>query len=509
MSLCHGSALAEIGGTDCESIDTIDSLGLDDATISHLRVCKEVHNFNRVEVLLHLIQSLITKGLDDATLKIPPPILSRVYQTLSRGFVNLLNAKKIADTRFPFPYAQLIAILLLTHVILTPVMISNLLENKIWGFIFTFVPVFGTAWLNFVGVELENPFGNDENDLPLEHFQSEMNTCLLMLLADNADLIASISDQRCILDFDMLSKSMKGDGNVDMDQRLSHFDPQEPPELKAEIQMKNAKARWGTPNGRTTDELLGSTKSNMSKWNSSATVMSQLPQVAEHPSLPAKFGAQGTLTSEGFLEMRSVSSKWGPMPSTPSEDSPRAMSNHVKKASEVPEARGPLIEAAQSTTSTKSKQQQPDPRKEASLLAESMDKFNATLERWTRTVEAQVLELSVNFTDLKKAGKEFPGSTPWMPPGNNASHWRVAEVPDLGSLRQQKWTKVPPGGQTGSEDAPQAEAEAGPAYEAPRAPLPWIVQREVWEPLSSFVNINGAEDSPAAGRGGVAMTAGW
>ena len=52
----------------------------------------------------HLIFTLF-----DGVLAIPPPILSRVYQTLSRGFVNLLNAKKIADTRFPFPYAQTIA----------------------------------------------------------------------------------------------------------------------------------------------------------------------------------------------------------------------------------------------------------------------------------------------------------------------------------------------------------------------------------------------------------------
>ena len=31
------------------------------------------------------------EALDDGVLKIPPPILSRVYQTISRGFVNLLN----------------------------------------------------------------------------------------------------------------------------------------------------------------------------------------------------------------------------------------------------------------------------------------------------------------------------------------------------------------------------------------------------------------------------------
>merc|ERR1719478_777349 len=127
MSLCHGSALEEIAGSDAEECETIDSFGLDNQTLTHLKACKEEYHFNRVEVLLHLIQSLITKALDDGVLKIPPPILSRVYQTLSRGFVNLLNAKKIADTRFPFPYAQLIAILLFLHVLLTPMMISCLI----------------------------------------------------------------------------------------------------------------------------------------------------------------------------------------------------------------------------------------------------------------------------------------------------------------------------------------------------------------------------------------------
>merc|ERR1719395_261348 len=104
----------------------IDPLGLDNATLKHLKLCKELHDFNRVEVILHLTQSIITKALDDGILKIPPPILSRVYQTLSRGFVNLLNAKKIADTRFPYPYAQLIAILLWMHILMTPLMISCL-----------------------------------------------------------------------------------------------------------------------------------------------------------------------------------------------------------------------------------------------------------------------------------------------------------------------------------------------------------------------------------------------
>merc|ERR1740117_950566 len=120
MSLCHGSALEEIAGLDRGGLCAIDTLGLDDDTLQHLNECNEVHHFNRVEVLLHLQQSLIVKSLDEGILKIAPPILSRVFQTLSRGFVNLLNCKKISDTRFPFPLAQLISILLFLELVLTP-----------------------------------------------------------------------------------------------------------------------------------------------------------------------------------------------------------------------------------------------------------------------------------------------------------------------------------------------------------------------------------------------------
>lgn len=38
-----------------------------------------------------LVSTPAAQALDDGVLKIPPPILSRVYQTISRGFVNLLN----------------------------------------------------------------------------------------------------------------------------------------------------------------------------------------------------------------------------------------------------------------------------------------------------------------------------------------------------------------------------------------------------------------------------------
>lgn len=201
MSLCHGSALEEIAETD--QLRSLDVFGIDHGTLRHLKECKRMYGFNRVECLLHLFQVLIMKSLEDGVLPIAPPILSRVYQTLSRGFVNQLNARKIADTRFPFPYAQLIATLLLLVMILTPLMLASLIHNTVFACLFSFLPVFGMFSINFIAAQLENPFGSDDNDLPLEHFQTEMNSSLLMLLHDNADHVSRPS-MRCVMDFDYL-----------------------------------------------------------------------------------------------------------------------------------------------------------------------------------------------------------------------------------------------------------------------------------------------------------------
>merc|ERR1712110_1095081 len=110
-----------------------DLKGLDVATLKYLTLCRQELKFNRVEVILHMIQILVIYNTETGVLRVPPPILSRVYQTLSRGFVNLLNAKKITDTQFPFPYAQLIAICLTMLAVLTPMVMSAVIQHKFWS----------------------------------------------------------------------------------------------------------------------------------------------------------------------------------------------------------------------------------------------------------------------------------------------------------------------------------------------------------------------------------------
>ena len=51
--------------------------------------------------------------------------------------------KKITDTKFPYPFAQIIAIFLLLHLILTPALITASVPHKVYAPLITFITVFG------------------------------------------------------------------------------------------------------------------------------------------------------------------------------------------------------------------------------------------------------------------------------------------------------------------------------------------------------------------------------
>ena len=102
------------------------------------------------------------------------------------------------------------------NIFLTPVLVSSIFSQPVLCVTFSFIPIFGMSCLNFIGVELENPFGQDANDLPLDHFQDEMNNChglsaqrlrrksagLLMLLHNSADILPDVDSTRCMTDVD-------------------------------------------------------------------------------------------------------------------------------------------------------------------------------------------------------------------------------------------------------------------------------------------------------------------
>merc|ERR1712232_505834 len=106
----------------------------------------------------------------------------------------------------------MVGILLIVFNVLTPVMMSAVLEGrKFWAFAFTLIAVWALWSLNAIAKQLEMPFGDDPNDLPLSTFHDHMNTSLLMLIREETDLVPSIDDATCHFEFKAMKARITGD----------------------------------------------------------------------------------------------------------------------------------------------------------------------------------------------------------------------------------------------------------------------------------------------------------
>jgi hypothetical protein len=141
---------------------------------------------DKVEVILQWIQRTTILNHESKILTAPPPILSRAFQEVSRGIVNLQNARKIADFPFPFPYAQISMMILLIHWSFTPIACAFLFVGEVRGPILaatiSFLVIFVIWSVNFIALQLESPFGDKSNDLPMVQMQREWNKSLSILM---------------------------------------------------------------------------------------------------------------------------------------------------------------------------------------------------------------------------------------------------------------------------------------------------------------------------------------
>lgn len=127
---------------------------------------KELTNsHHRVHLVLAWINEHVAKL--QKLLDTPPPILSRVFQELSNGALGYSHAEKLSDIPFPFVFAQLLALQVSLFAGIAPV-IFTLLTGFTWMTPFISSIVVMCFWtLNEIAKELENPFGNEANNVPM------------------------------------------------------------------------------------------------------------------------------------------------------------------------------------------------------------------------------------------------------------------------------------------------------------------------------------------------------
>eukprot|EP00929_Paragymnodinium_shiwhaense_P032519 TRINITY_DN18012_c0_g1_i1.p1 TRINITY_DN18012_c0_g1~~TRINITY_DN18012_c0_g1_i1.p1 ORF type:complete len:551 (+),score=139.59 TRINITY_DN18012_c0_g1_i1:178-1830(+) len=179
MSMMYCSALQQIADVKDDHFEVLDHAGIEENSLRYL-----AHATDRCEVIMQWIQRLIVININKSVVPIAPPIASRVFQELSNGIVDVQNARKIHEFPFPFPYAQMLSVGLLAHWMVTPLVAACIVPENLtyFGSCCFSITVWGLWGINYIAAEVENPFGDDANDLPVGDMQACFNRSLLTLL---------------------------------------------------------------------------------------------------------------------------------------------------------------------------------------------------------------------------------------------------------------------------------------------------------------------------------------
>jgi hypothetical protein len=130
-----------------------------------------------------LSEFIIREHLNGSLGDVAPPIISRLIQFLSDGMIFYNHARKTMFIPFPFPHAQISAFFVFTIMFAVPILMDEYASNAYIGGVLTFLTVTCLAGLHEVSRELENPFRNVPNEIPLVTFQAMFNEALITLYA--------------------------------------------------------------------------------------------------------------------------------------------------------------------------------------------------------------------------------------------------------------------------------------------------------------------------------------
>lgn len=138
----------------------------------------------KVQLCAQWLQEFISREyMAGSTGGVAPPIISRLYQFLSDGMIGYNQSRKISYIPFPFPHAQLTTVFIGVCVLVFPLLYFSFVNHLAFACILNFVTVLCFVGLHEVARELEQPFRNVPNDLPLTTFQAQYNEALIAMYA--------------------------------------------------------------------------------------------------------------------------------------------------------------------------------------------------------------------------------------------------------------------------------------------------------------------------------------
>lgn len=109
----------------------------------------------------------LTQLQQDRLLVVPSPILSRIYSHLEQGFLGYTLALAYARVPFPFVFMQTLEACLLVFTVLMPLYAVAFTGPHGLACFFAALVITVLCGLNELAVEMENPIGNEPNQLPI------------------------------------------------------------------------------------------------------------------------------------------------------------------------------------------------------------------------------------------------------------------------------------------------------------------------------------------------------
>eukprot|EP00746_Dinoflagellata_sp_MGD_P019977 gnl/MRDRNA2_/MRDRNA2_146440_c0_seq1.p1 gnl/MRDRNA2_/MRDRNA2_146440_c0~~gnl/MRDRNA2_/MRDRNA2_146440_c0_seq1.p1 ORF type:complete len:439 (-),score=71.13 gnl/MRDRNA2_/MRDRNA2_146440_c0_seq1:47-1363(-) len=181
FSLLHGIALQQVAVSDAEDEDfkVLDPGGLGGEQLAYLRKFKKRA---RSPIVMQWILRTVTEAEKTGVVDAPAPIVSRVFSECNSGMLALAKMRAIAELPFPVPYSKMVTVLLCVHLFITPFYAVGFTNARFWAAVYSFVTVFSLWCIQFISVELEQPFNDGIDDLDLVNSQREMNDSLITLL---------------------------------------------------------------------------------------------------------------------------------------------------------------------------------------------------------------------------------------------------------------------------------------------------------------------------------------
>ncbi|GKY97579.1 hypothetical protein MPSEU_000716400 [Mayamaea pseudoterrestris] len=154
--------------------------GVSDAEVALLQAARGP--MAKVALVSMWLQEFITREhLSGSTGKVGAPIIGRLFQYISDGMLGYNMARKVAYIPFPFAHAQITSLFVLVVIGVMPLLMLSFVTNEIFGALLNFVTVCCFCGLDSVAKELEDPFFNPPNDIPVNNLHAQFNEAIMTM----------------------------------------------------------------------------------------------------------------------------------------------------------------------------------------------------------------------------------------------------------------------------------------------------------------------------------------